>query len=171
VFRNGPEFILLIDIKSDAEQTYAALRDVLAGYASMLTAFRPDGTRANAVTVILSGNRPIATVAAESLRYAAIDGRLPDLESNPSRHLVPLVSDNWQRHFSWRGTGPLGAEEQAKLRTLVERAHAQGRRLRFWATPDTAEAWHELRNAGVDLLNTDDLAGLSQFLRELRTSL
>jgi hypothetical protein len=52
-----------------------------------------------------------------------------------------------------------------KLRELVRRAHAQGRRLRLWAAPDNEPGWRELGDAGVDLLNTDHLAELESFLR------
>jgi hypothetical protein len=162
VFPNGPEFTLLIDIKSEADATYHALRDVLKDYAEMLTAFRTNATESKAVTVILSGNRPV--LAGETLRYAAIDGRLANLETDESRHLIPLISDNWTKHFQWRGTGALAEEERMKLKDIVERTHQQGRKLRFWATPDKPEAWRVLQQAGVDLINTDDLAGLQKFL-------
>jgi hypothetical protein len=44
--------------------------------------------------------------------------------------------------------------------------------VRFWATNDIAgqareNLWTELRAAGVDHINTDDLAGLREFLAEL----
>lgn len=163
VFPNGPEFTLLIDVKSDAEKTYAALREVLKPYSKMLTEFRADATRTNAVTVILSGNRASATLAAELPRLAGIDGRLPDLENGPSNHLIPWVSDNWRNHFEWRGTGAMPDEDRRKLKDLVTRSHQQGRRLRLWAAPDNTAGWAELRRAGVDLINTDDLPGLQEF--------
>jgi len=50
------------------------------------------------------------------------------------------------------------------LKQFVQRAHQQGRRIRFWAAPDNPAGWRELQQAGVDLLNTDDLAGLREFL-------
>jgi len=164
VFANGPEFMLLIDIKSEAEATYRLLRDVLKDYAGMLTVFRTNATETGAVTVILSGNRPESLLAGEPLRYAAIDGRLPNLDSNESKHLIPLISDNWTKHFQWRGAGPLPEEEKKKLNQIVERTHEQGRKLRFWATPDKPESWRALQQAGVDLINTDDLDGLQKFL-------
>lgn len=114
--------------------------------------------------MVLSGDRPVGTLAAERSRLAFIDGRLPDLDANPPRGLVPLVSDNYVRLFKWRGDGEMPDEEQARLREYVRRAHAQGRRIRFWASPDTAAAWDELYRAGVDLINTDDLRGLRRFL-------
>ena len=38
--------------------------------------------------------------------------------------------------------------------------------MRFWAVRDVPEVWRELRAADVDLINTDDLAGLDKFFRE-----
>jgi hypothetical protein len=167
VFRGGPTFTLIIDVKSDATNTYLALRDALRSYASMLTMFPGEKTETNAVTVIVSGNRARGLMATETNRLAAYDGRLVDLDSGDSPQLIPLISDNWTLHFKWRARadeGPLPDAERAKLRQLVERAHQQGRRLRLWATPDRPAMWQELYDAGVDLINTDDLAGLEKFL-------
>jgi hypothetical protein len=166
VFPNGPEVTLLIDIKSDAEQAYAVLRKVLEEYASVLTSFSSNSIKTNAITVILSGNRPQKTVAAESLRYAAIDGRLPDLDGSEPSSLIPWISDNWSKNFKWQGNGPLPSAEREKLTGIVKRAHQQGRRVRFWAVQDVPEVWRELRAADVDLINTDDLAGLDKFFHE-----
>jgi glycerophosphoryl diester phosphodiesterase len=165
VRRIGP-MTLLIDFKSDATNTWIALRPVLARFTNMLTRFESGRTITNALTVIISGNRPTELIGGEGIRYAAVDGRLPDLAANPPAELIPLVSDNWTKHFKWRGQGPLPDAERAQLKGLVLKAHAQSRRIRLWATPDNPAAWRELRDAGVDLINTDRLAELSTFLRE-----
>lgn len=173
VFRDGPTIMLLVDVKSDATNTYVALREVLTRYDGMLTRFSPAQTATGAVTVVISGNRARGLMAAEANRLAAYDGRLADLESGDSRHFIPLVSDNWTQHFKWRARPderPLSKAESAKLKQLVERAHEQGRRLRLWATPDNPAMWTALRDAGVDYLNTDDLVGLEKFLLDRRQS-
>lgn len=162
----GPPFTLLIDIKSEAEATYAALREVLGKYTDTLTRFESNATHTNAIVVILSGNRPFETMRRERVRFAALDGRLPDLETNPPVALVPLLSDNWTKHFSWRGVGALPPEERVRLAEMVRRTHAQGRRLRLWAAPDSPDGWRELYEAGVDLLNTDKLTELGLFLQK-----
>lgn len=164
VFDKGRTLTLLIDIKSDAEPTYAALHKLLGGYADILTTINGGKSEAKGVTVIISGNRPLKTIASQSLRYAGIDGRLSDLNSTASADLIPLISDNWRNHFQWNGTGPLPDAEREKLRSIVKQAHERDRRVRFWASPDSPAAWKELRAAGVDLINTDDLAGLKKFL-------
>lgn len=157
-------FTLLIDIKTDAEATYQILRPMLRRYRAMLTRFTPGKTTPGAVTVILSGERPIQTVASERIRWCAIDGRFPDLASNPSVHLIPLVSSSWLPTFSWRGDGEIPEQEFKRLLDVVGRAHDQGRRVRFWGTADDPNGWRVLRAAGVDLINADDLPALRRFL-------
>jgi glycerophosphoryl diester phosphodiesterase len=164
VYRDGPPVTLLIDIKSDGEMTYAALREVLKRYTDMLTEFRTNQTKTNAITVIISGNRPRETIRTQTVRYAGYDGRLIDVDSGEAAHFIPLISDNWRQHFKWLGIGPMPQPEREKLRSIVARCHAAGRKVRFWATPDKPEVWKELFDGGVDLINTDDLGGLQKFL-------
>jgi len=153
---DGAPFTLLVDIKADGALVYPRLREVLAQYRELLTVFRDDGWQPGAVTVILSGDRPRQQVAAEPARLCAIDGRPEDLVRNPSPFLVPWISDAWSRHFG-RHTEELDEAQQQHLQTLVAKAHAQGRRVRFWGAPDRAEVWTLQRQAGVDLIHTDRL--------------
>jgi hypothetical protein len=102
-------------------------------------------------------------------RFGFYDGRSADLASGMPAGLMPLVSDNWTKLFTWQGVGPMPEAERARLRVYVETAHANGYRVRFWATPDQPGAardamWTELHNAGVDHINTDDLPALDRFL-------
>jgi glycerophosphoryl diester phosphodiesterase len=168
LFATAGPMTLLVDVKSDGTNTWRALREVFRGYTHLLTRFENARIQTNFVTVIISGNRAVPLIASESVRYAAVDGRLPDLDANPSPALVPLVSDNWTKFFKWKGQGALSSAEREKLRALVTKAHQQGRRIRLWATPDTETSWSELLDAGVDLLNTDKLSEAEKFLRSVK---
>ena len=168
VYRGGPTIVLLVDVKTEAETTYAALDALLKTYAEMLTRFVDGAVKPGAITVIVSGNRARATMAAQGVRYAALDGRIEDLAvpsgKSSGPELIPLVSDNWAKVFGGKWTGPLSPAMAAKLKTLVESAHARGQIIRFWNTPDTPEVWGALSKAGVDLINTDRLTELRDFL-------
>ncbi len=150
----GRPLILLIDVKTEAAATYTVLDTVLAEY--------PDLTAR--VRFIISGNRAREVLAAQPHRRAALDGRMEDLAGTAPTDLIPLVSDNWAKFFTWRGDGPFPAEERARLADFVARTHAQGRLLRFWNTPNRPEVWRELRAAGVDVIGTDHLDELRHFL-------
>ena len=169
VYPNGPQFTLLIDIKTGAVETYKALDRILAEYRGIFTFFGPDGRNGKAVLAIITGNRPREFMESQKLRYAACDGRLTDLKSESSADLVPMISDNWKKYFKWNGTGEIPAEEHDRLTEIVQMAHEKGRIVRFWSTPDNPSParealWREILSAGVDLINTDDLKGLRQFL-------
>ena len=164
VYPNGPAFYLLIDVKTGAAETYAALDKILAGYADLLSVTRNGKFEPKAVKVVVSGNRDKEAMTRQAVRYAGIDGRPEDLGSDAPADLVPWISANWNLLFRWRGDGPMPEAEQAKLRGLVEKAHGRGRLVRFWATPETETVWKELLSAGVDLINTDKLGELRTFL-------
>ncbi|MEX0601163.1 MAG: phosphatidylinositol-specific phospholipase C/glycerophosphodiester phosphodiesterase family protein, partial [Rhodothermales bacterium] len=183
VYGEGTPVLLLVDVKSEAEPTYEALRSVLREYAGMLTRFErssaagsgetADGGRATeetiegAVTVVISGNRARSMMRAEDVRLAAYDGRMEDLEQHadvpPS--FIPLVSIPWYGISSWRGEGAIPDADLDQLRRLVAAAHEQGRMIRFWATADTSTVWDVLTEENVDLIGADDLEALGTYLR------
>lgn len=166
VFVSQVPFTLLIDFKTAAKPTYLALEKRLADYQNMLTEFTSTNIRPGAVTVIISGNRPTDLMAAQSRRWAAVDGRLSDLGGSNPASLMPLISDRWPSHFTWNGRGEFPPKEKQKLLALVQQSHTAGQRLRFWATPDNRTMWQALAEAKVDLINTDNLSGLQKFLQE-----
>jgi len=169
VWAKGTPCFLFIDIKSDADSTMALLEPLLQRYKSMLSEFSGTGGKPRAVTVVLTGNRAMERMKKLSRRYATLDGRLQELDTNESRLLIPLVSGKWGDFFTWQGRGPMPAEEHARLLDLVRKAHRSGRRIRFWdtdvaASEDQAVFWSVLYKAGVDLINTDKLDALRAFL-------
>jgi hypothetical protein len=168
IYPGGPTVYLLIDVKSDAKPTYAALAPVLARYADILSATRVGKFERRAVTAIISGNCDRAAITAQEPRFAGIDGRPADLDSEAPADLVPWISAAWNSVFRWRGDGPMPAEERTKMREFVAKAHRRGRLVRFWATPEDPAVWRELLAAGVDLINTDKLAQLRRFLLDNR---
>ncbi|GAB3718319.1 phosphatidylinositol-specific phospholipase C/glycerophosphodiester phosphodiesterase family protein [Amycolatopsis oliviviridis] len=175
VYRQRAEFQLLIDVKGDANSTYAALEKRLYDprYSFLFSLYAFGHVQKRAVTAVISGGRPKDVMLGQKFRLAFYDGRVKDendLGIGSDRRVTPLVSDSWTGLFTWTGAGEFPAAERAKLREIVERAHKAGQRVRFWATPDAPgparEAlWKVLAAAGVDHLNTDDLSGLANFLR------
>ena len=169
VYGDDKPLILLVDLKDDGLETYRLLQDILSGYKQMLTRFKDGSIYHGAVTVIVSGNRPLEYMQAQDLRYAAFDGRIADLCKGYPATLMPLVSDNWTNYFSWKGDGQMPIDQWAKLQGIVEKARSSGYMLRFWATPDRKgeareKVWEALKDAGVDLIGTDDLKGLETWL-------
>ena len=145
------------------------LRNVLQEYKEILTIFTPDSVIEGAVMVIVSGNRSLEIMKCDSVCYAGYDRRIEDSVSDVPSTFIPLISDRWTKHFTWRCEGPFPVQEYQKLKGIVLKAHLEGQRVRFWATDVVSlqkqiNIWHELLTADVDLINTDKLEQLQQFL-------
>ena len=119
------------------------------------------------VTVIVSGNRPRELMKNLEPRLAGYDGRLSDLESADPWE-IPWISDNWSLNFQWKGEGEVPQQDREKLAEIVRKAHEKKLQVRFWAIPDRPEAWGLMREYAVDFINTDQLGGLSAYLRSPR---
>ena len=165
---------LVLDVKTRATRTYRALDGLLREHAGILTSWR-DGVRTpGPVTVLVSGHRARRRMAHQRVRYAAYDGRRPDVRRFPRRpppaELVPMVSADWSDVVRWTGAGELRPRDLRRLARLVSAGHGQARAVRFWGTPDRpgperAAVWSLLCDLDVDAINTDDLHGLADFLR------
>ena len=163
-------FWLMIDVKSEPISTFQRIHQVLNAYPKLIRVNDDPkspiaGKQIPPVRVVISGNRAKEVITETQPHMAGIDGRLTDLNSDFSPKAMPWISDNWKSHFSWRGIGRFPAKERNILRDYVRQAHAKGRLIRFWATPDEPVVWDELIAAGVDLINTDDLQGLRTHLK------
>ena len=168
VYRDGPPCTLLIDIKTDGKTTCPVLHQVLEKYSDILTVFKDGVPTPGPITVIVDGARDL--IAAQPVRYATIDGGRVDLDSDAPAGLIPWISMEWKSAFKWMGQGPMPEDERARLREMVKKAHDKGRKIRFWGLPLRTAVWPELYDAGVDLLNADNLQGMKEFLLERDSS-
>lgn len=161
-------FKLMIDIKRRGDEFYAALLPLLEANAEMFCCVDSAGNiHEGPILLFFSGARPMETLPTQTTtRYAFLDGKFEDLGKNIPASLMPVVSNDYREYLSWDGEGIMPEEQVAIVRNLVERAHAEGKQIRFWGAPDT-EAWTRLQLAeGVDIVGVDDLPALAAILSE-----
>ncbi|GAB3175649.1 phosphatidylinositol-specific phospholipase C/glycerophosphodiester phosphodiesterase family protein [Telluribacter humicola] len=150
---------LLIDFKTPAAPTMAALIKELAPHADLLA---PKGS----VKIVISGNMPNPSQFNQYPDYIYFDGR-PTISYSPEQlERIGLISQSLQTYSRWTGSNNLPEADRIKLQQVIEQAHRQGKKLRFWATPDTPAAWSTLMNLGVDYINTDKVVELAKFLKK-----
>ena len=179
IYADGTPITLLVDIKSEGLSTYQRLDEVLAEYQEespgLFTTYTQDEMgnyiiTPGAVTPIISGDRPREYMESQEQRYAGYDGRKDDIGTDVDPGFMPLISDNWNNFFSgdlaWDGTGPIPEDTEAELERIVTEVQGEDKIFRFWNLPqDAPSVWGPLYEAGIDLINTDNLEGLSTFIQ------
>lgn len=79
---------------------------------------------------------------------------------------IGLVSFPLSRYVRWNGKGVLNSAEIARVKGAIDSVHAAGKMIRFWESPDTESSWLALMRLGVDVIGTDDIVGLGDFLNK-----
>jgi glycerophosphoryl diester phosphodiesterase len=154
-------FSLVIDIKDKHEAVIPVLLERLQ---SCLSCFNRLGNPL-AVQVVLSGNRPKPDLFLDQSALLQFDGRPSEVYDDETLRRVAFVSDSFYNYSRWNGTGELSDADREKLKRTIKRAHLQNKLIRFWAIPDTPDAWKQLRKLGVDIINTDKVAEATQVLK------
>lgn len=160
-------FYLMIDVKTDPDSTYSVLRSKLHEYESIISVIRNFNDQPDKpIKVFISGNRPVEQLLSDPIKYAGLDGRPKELKDKTPSAFMPVISDDFRRHMSWDGTGDIDSIELDQVARLISDAHDQGKKVRFWAAPDSPEAWEFLLSIGVDLINTDRIIEFREFAQE-----
>ncbi|MFI5932583.1 hypothetical protein [Actinoplanes sp. NPDC051494] len=162
----------------DAEtllRAYRMLDQQLRDHAALLSRCLDGRLESGAVTVAVAGIVDVRELlAGQPRRYAFADGSFDDIGNyGAPPALVPMISEQWARRFGWDGREPFPAEERHLLHALVAGAHEEGRTVRVGGLPPAGRParraiWHELIEAGVDVIADPDQAGLARYLRRHR---
>lgn len=163
---------LMIDIKSGADGTYRKLQCMLDKYKSVISGYEDGKFVQRQITVVLSGHKPEKLLKREANRLAFMDEDLLKAQRDTiSANLYQMASCKYSRLIKWTGKGEFPPEQRERLCDYVQLAHQYGKKVRLWSSPDNQVVWKELLNCGVDLINTDKLVKLKNFLLSNRTEL
>lgn len=147
-------FILWIDIKDPR----ASLRRKLA---RLLEKYPMVGKE---VEVVITG---IGFAKRRFARDYPHLGVQPDADEVTSENLYSggftWFALKWGKYFKWNGQGNMPSIEVEKLKSLVQTIHRHQKKVRFYGSPDTHEYWKMLKQAEVDLIDTDLPAQLADF--------
>jgi alkaline phosphatase len=155
------KLILLVDIKDD----YKISLPLLVKELSSLNKFLSDQSKQRQLTVVISGNRPRPD---EYINYPAFIFFDDDLKLSHSPNewkRVGLVSLPLYRIKRWNGKDKFDAADSVNLKNLIDSVHQAGKPIRFWAAPDTELSWQMQMNVKVDLIGTDKINELAEFIR------
>jgi len=150
---------LLIDIKQDYKTSLNALVNSLKKY--------PEITGSKTIKIVITGGRPQPDDFKDYPNYLYFDGDLDKNYTDDQLKRVGMFSADLTGLIKWNGKGIPRDEETAKIRTAVEKAHAQHKPVRFYGAPDFTNAWVNLMDMGADYINTDHIPDLKKFMNTI----
>ena len=155
------DFRLMIDLKDSWDVVYPVLRKEIEKYGDLFDR----GKNKNAVQIVISGNRPADSLFHTFPTWVYFDG-LPNISyAKADLKRVTMISDNFATYSKWKGDGNITAEDKAKLKKVIDKAHQMNKSMRFWGAPDNQNSWKQLINLGVDIINTDKIVECRRYFK------
>jgi len=152
---------LLIDIKQNYKLNLQLLIKELESLKKYLFTY---SDRSKPVTILISGERPAPVEYKNYPAYIFFDDDLRLHHTPDEWKRVGLVSLSFERYSSWNGSDGLSEQDENLLAHVIDSVHRAGKKIRFWAAPDNENSWRTQMKLGVDLIGTDKIEQLSEFL-------
>ena len=154
---------LLIDVKTDSIHTLDAIVSLLNRYPSL--------TNNPSIRFVITGNRPTPLLYNAYPAYIWFDGRLREKYDKAELSRIALLSDDFGKYSRWKKKGIITDAEKRTIEALVKEAHSLNKPIRFWACPDSVEAWKDLQQLKIDFINTDHIKALSDYFNEQKDAM
>lgn len=155
--KQGNFHLLLVDLKTNADTTMPLLIKALEPLKNLI--------QKRQIKIVVSGNRPKPMDYVLYPTWITFDGRSDEKVPAFAKDRIYLVSESFLKFGFWDGKSPMKPELKQKIQTFIDQVHADGKKIRLWATPDTLIAYQTLISLGVDYIGTDHLSALADYLK------
>lgn len=142
---------LMVELKSETDPTLRAVAALLGRWPEV---FDPEVNPA-AVRVAVTGRVPAPESFDRYPRFLGFDGAW-DADYTPEQlERIALISTNFRDFSQWNGKGTIIPAEKERLEQVIDRAHEQGKPVRFWNAPEGTTVYYTFYDMGIDYINTD----------------
>ena len=152
---------LLVDIKENHELSLELLIDEI----EPLQPYLSTQTETKQVTILISGKRPQPSQYKNYPGYIFFDDDLKLAHTALEWERVGQVSLQFTKYSAWKGESSIETKDKKLLKRVIDSIHRAGKTIRFWAAPDNKASWLLQMKLGVDLIGTDKIDELADFLR------
>lgn len=151
-FRDSDQTLqLMVELKSETDPTLRAVAALLGRWPEV---FDPEVNPA-AVRVAVTGRVPAPEAFDRYPRFLGFDG-VWDADYTPEQLArIALISTNFRDFSQWNGKGTIIPAEKERLEQVIDRAHEQGKPVRFWNAPEGTTVYYTFYDMGIDYINTD----------------
>lgn len=154
---------LLIDVKEDYVPELKLLMAELVPLRPLLMTRQHPGH----VKILISGNRPAPADYKNYPDYLFFDNDLALPHTKIEWTRVGQVSLDFGKYSKWKGVGNIPDEDKKRIKHTIDSVHTNtGKLVRFWGAPDNEKSWDTQMDIGADIIGTDHIDLLEEYLRK-----
>ena len=158
---NSRPLKLLVDIK----ENYKLSLDLLIREIEPLKQYLSTPQEGKSLIIVISGTRPPPAEYKNYPAYIFFDDNFILKHSTEEWVRVGLISRPFNKISEWKGEGVMNRKDKKRIRGMIDSVHSAGKPFRFWAAPDSKTSWKLQKKLNADLIGTDRIDELANFLR------
>lgn len=153
---------LMLDIKERDDGNIDLLLRTLEPYKDL---YLPDSLGRSVIKIILSGaidrnQNALSTYPPGIL----LDGRATNIHNDVSKDIMPIISVDIKKLSKWNGKNRIPRSDALIIQHFIKQVHSKGFLIRFWNVADKEHAWSTLIGLGADIIGTDHLKKLRNYI-------
>ena len=155
------DITLMIDIK-DTHQTLFKLFELLDNHYKEQLGDKK-------LKLLVCGDVPNEEELKKYPPYVQFDARLTAEHSAKQLERIGLYSMDFKLFSQWNGKGTMPRQDALAIKQMINKVHAMGKPIRFWGAPDNLNTWKVFTSMHIDVLNTDNIAACSAYVRGINS--
>jgi len=159
------EFLIILTLDSDPDETIRAIEKELMPFTSMLTRFENGIPTKNKVRIIIAGKHgnPVETIVVPQLLcYEEVFDKTKKI---PEGDFITTSGLYYKKVYDWKGASNMPNMQYHSLNSMIKVAQKTGRLVRLYAIPEVPNAYDIFYSAGADYLEVTDLAAFATYWR------
>jgi hypothetical protein len=172
--KNNGEFLpgyqgdiyLILNFSCQPLRIYKQLAAEMRPFAEMLTYHLEGQQHQGKLTVLITDSKALAEISSIKQSFLGLVGTTADLYLHIDSEKMPLISIKLNELTDWKGFGNIPFDDFAKLRQLVEKVHAQNKKIVLTDCPASKNIADLVKSAKIDFVSTPDDQRMARYFLE-----
>jgi len=157
------DIFLILNFASQPTQIYKQLAIEMRPFSEMLTS-KIDGTEHQGkLRILIEDKAQLEKINNIKPSFLGLVGNLSDIDKNIDSNRMPLIKVDFNEITAWKGTGNIPFEDFTKIKALVDKVHAQKKKISIANCPSYKTIADLIQTSTADFMTTSETARMAGF--------
>lgn len=157
------DIYLVLNLTAQPVQVYKQLAIEMRPFMDMLTYKNADSEHQGKLRILIKDKAQLQTINNIKPSFLGLVGNSGDVDKNSDPNQMPLIEIDFNELTNWKGTGNIPFEDFVKIKDLVAKVHAQGKKISLINCPSYQQVADLIKTAKVDFLSTPEAIKMAGF--------
>lgn len=162
------DVFLILNFTTQPTQVYKQLAIEMRPFSDMLTS-KVDGTQHQGkLRILIKDKAQLEKISNIKPSFLGLVGNLSDIDQNIDSNKMPLIEVDFNELTVWKGIGNLPFEDFTKIKALVDKVHAQKKKISIANCPAYKTVADLIQTSKADFMTTPEATRMAGFFETVK---